>query len=395
MAGALAPVFLTLCLACVTIYTMPFCYSPWTNIEVSARGGMQPCCKFIPSDSDPKFNLKSHSFEDYYHSEFLAEIKKDFLQDQWPRGCESCRREEENNIPSKRQLDHDRWSEHYKQYQLDSNQLLTADLVFGNICNLKCIVCTSDSSSLWRKEYLKIYGIDHAHVRADQIDLVKLLTQHAPNLVHLDLAGGETFLSGVPEQKTMLKHYIESGQAGNITLHYNTNVTIFPDQEWWELWRHFREVDIQLSLDGIQERFEYLRYPAEWTTVAQHVDLYVIKEKQLENIRLSVCYTVSAYNIFYLDEFFSWCYNVGLPAPYLNRILNPAHMQPGVWPDKQVIIDKILQSQYQQVRDWAEIVRNVDKSEHYDEFCRRLHQHDQYRGVDFATVFPEMAPYIK
>jgi organic radical activating enzyme len=300
-----------------------------------------------------------------------------------------------NNIPSKRQLDYHRWGHHYEQYQLDSDQLLTADLVFGNTCNLKCITCSSVESSLWRKEYRKIYNIDHAHMRADRNDITQVLTQHAPNIIHLDWSGGETFLSGVTEQKNLLKHYVETGQSSNITLHYNTNVTIFPNEEWWELWSHFREIDIQLSLDGIQARFEYIRYPAVWTTVAQHVEQYILKEKHLENVRLSVCHTVSAYNIFYLDEFFTWCYNVGLPKPYLNRFLDPKHMTPGVWPDKHVITDHILQSQYMEVRAWAEMINNTDDSEHYEEFCKRLHQHDQYRGLDFCKVFPEMAPYIK
>jgi len=374
---------------------MPFCYAPWTNIEVSSRGDILPCCRYTMSESDPKFNLKSHGFEDYYHSDFLTQIKKDFVQDQWPSGCERCRREEENSILSKRQLDYNRWGEHYDQYQLDSDQLLTADLVFGNTCNLKCITCASIDSSLWREEYRKIYGIDHAHMRADRNDLVQLLILHAPNIIHLDLSGGETFLSGVPEQKNMLKYYIESGQASNITLHYVTNVTMFPDSEWWELWSHFREIDIQLSLDGVQARYEYIRYPAVWATAVEHVEQYILKEKQLENARLSVSHTVSAYNIFYLDEFFSWCYNVGLPKPYLNRVQTPAHMRPGVWPNKQIIIDHLLQSPHSDIRDWAEMLRNLDDSEHYEEFCQRLHQHDQYRGLDFSKIFPEMAPYIK
>ena len=374
---------------------MPFCYAPWTNIEVSSRGDILPCCKYTTSESDPKFNLNTHQFDDYYHSDFLKQIKKDFTQNTWPAGCERCRQEEHNNIPSKRQLDQDRWGEHYQKYQLDSDQLLTADLVFGNTCNLKCITCASVDSSLWREEYRKIYNIDHAHMRADRNDLVQLLIDHAPNIIHLDLSGGETFLSGVPEQKNMLKHYIESGQASKITLHYVTNATIFPDDEWWELWSHFREIDIQLSLDGIQSRYEYIRYPASWTVAVDHATQYILKEKQLHNVVLSVSHTVSAYNVFYLDEFFSWCYNQGLPKPYLNRVCNPAHMRPGVWPNKQMIIDRLLQSQYQEVRGWVEMIRNVDDSEHYEEFCQRLHQHDQYRGLDFSKVFPEMASYIK
>jgi hypothetical protein len=36
---------------------------------------------------------------------------------------------------------------------------------------------------------------------------------------------------------------------------------------------------------------------------------------------------------------------------------------------------------------------NTDDSEHFDQFCNKLRQHDQYRGTDFDTTFPELAKY--
>jgi hypothetical protein len=85
--------------------------------------------------------------KEYAGSAFLHEIQQDFLKDVWPAGCVRCQVEEQNNIPSKRQLDHDRWQEHYAEYDLRSDQWLTASIAFGNTCNLKCITCGSQSSS--------------------------------------------------------------------------------------------------------------------------------------------------------------------------------------------------------------------------------------------------------
>jgi MoaA/NifB/PqqE/SkfB family radical SAM enzyme len=374
---------------------MPFCYSPWTNIDISPLGIMMPCCKYQPSTDHTKYNIQTHTLKEYSRSIFIAQIRQEFQQDQWPAGCVRCKTEEQHNIKSKRQLDYDRWHKHYAQYEIHCDQWLTASIAFGNTCNLKCITCGSHSSSKWHDEYLEIYGKNFQHVKFYQNDFVDDFVNQTPGIIHLDIPGGEPFLSGVAEQKKMLNHYVESGQAGNISLHYTTNATVFPDAEWWQLWSHFQEIDMQLSIDGIGPRYEYIRYPAKWTDTVINTKRYIQKEQELGNVRLSVSHTVSAYNIFYLDEFFTWCYNQGLPTPWLGRVHTPAHMSPAVWPNKEHIVKQLQLSQFEEVKTWADMIADTNQSELFDQFCEKLHQHDQYRGLDFKIIFPEMAPYIK
>ena len=372
---------------------MPFCYAPWTNIDISPQGNILPCCKYQLDANDLVFNVQTHSLAEYSNSAFLTQIKQEFTQDTWPTGCVRCHIEEQNNIKSKRQLDRDRWHQHYANYQLHSNQWLTASIAFGNTCNLKCITCGSYSSSRWREEYLDVYNQNFQHVKFYRHDFVETFVAQAPGVIHLDIPGGEPFLSGVAEQKKLLKHYINSGQSIDISLHYTTNATVFPDKDWWELWQHFREIDMQLSIDGIEARYEYIRYPASWDETKTNIKKYL--QQTMPNFRLGVSHTVSAYNIFYLDEFFSWCYNIGLPRPWLGRVYSPAHMRPTVWPSQVHIVNHLQKSQHQDVLDWAKLISNTSDSDLFDEFCNKLHQHDQYRGLNFADIFPEMAPYIK
>ena len=348
---------------------MPFCFSPWTNLDISPQGDIAPCCKFIIDPQD-QFNIQRDSLADYSSSAFLKEIKQDFLADQWPTGCVRCRKEEADNIKSKRQLDHDRWAEHYAQYQLDSNQWITASIAFGNTCNLKCITCGPYSSSRWNTESKQIYGIDIKHVKFYRDDFVDSLISQAPGIIHLDIPGGEPFLSGVAEQKILLKHYIDSGQAANISLHYTTNVTIFPDSEWWAIWAHFREIDIQLSIDGIGKRYEYIRHPANWSDTLNNTTRYIQKEQELSNVRLSVSHTVSAYNIYYLDEFFSWCYNVGLPRPWLGTLHSPEHMRPTSWSSEatEFIIKHLSSSKHKDVHVWMDVVIKHSNPDKFNEF---------------------------
>jgi MoaA/NifB/PqqE/SkfB family radical SAM enzyme len=376
---------------------MSFCYSPWTNIDISPIGDITPCCKFDHKQYSEQFNIQTHTIEQYSQSQLVQEIKKEFLTGQWPKGCERCRIEEENSIESKRILDYNRWEEHYKEYDLEHGQFITASVAFGNTCNLKCITCNPIASSMWQQEYKKIFDVEVPHFKFYKQNFVNDFTSSVPNIVHLDVPGGEPFLSGVPEQKLLLQYYIDSGRSNKITLHYTTNVTVFPSQDWWNLWKHFKEIDIQLSIDGTQARYEYIRFPAKWKDIMINVEQYLQKENDTGNIRLSVSHTVSAYNILYLDEFCTWASEIGLPKPWLGRVQYPDHMRPGVWPNeaKNFIKNKILQSAIIEIHPWAHLMSNHDDSEHFDLFCQRLKEHDDFRGVEFATVFPELKNYIK
>ena len=376
--------------------TAPFCYSPSTNIDISPSGRMSPCCKFRTELYTEQFNIATATIKDYSGSAFLAEIENDFAQQQWPRGCVRCQTEEQHNIASKRQLDLTRWSQQYAAHVPQMTGFITASVAFGNTCNLKCITCIPDSSSRWRSEYRTIYLKDVAHYDFHKQDFVADFVKAAPDLIHIDISGGEPFISGVAEQKHLLRHYVNSGRAATMTLHYTTNVTVWPDSEWWELWSHFKEIDMQLSIDGTGAKYEYIRYPANWLQVESHVQTYLSQQQQLSNFRLSVSHTVSAYNILYLDEFFTWCYNTGLPVPWLGRVHNPVHMRPSVWcPDAGAdIVEKLKHSQHPDVVTWSRLMANTDDSEHFDQFCSKLRQHDQYRGTDFDTTFPELAKYI-
>jgi hypothetical protein len=376
---------------------MPFCHSPWTNIDISPTGVMSPCCKFQMRYYDTKHSLDNATIKDYRNSDFLNAIKQEFLNDQWPKGCERCKIEETNNIHSKRMLDQTRWEHHYNKYDLSKHDFITASLAFGNTCNLSCITCGPHSSSRWRQEYKDIYNIDIPHHGFYKHDFTDDFVSCAPDIVHIDIPGGEPFLSGTKEQKQLLQSYIDRGRADQITLHYTTNATLFPDQEWWSLWEHFKEVEIQLSVDGLAEKYEYIRFPAEWNVTLENINLYLSKEKTMHNFKLSVSHTVSAYNIFYLDEFFDWSQRIGLPRPWCGRVHTPSFMRPEVWPEpaRTFVHDKLMLSSHQECRVWANYMINNDHSCDFDTFKLRTKQHDSYRGLNFAETFVEMAEWIQ
>jgi hypothetical protein len=69
-------------------------------------------------------------------------------------------------------------------------------------------------------------------------------------------------------------------------------------------------------------------------------------------------------------------------------------MRPTVWPDKTFIIDRLLQSQHPDVHNWIGLLKANDDSAHFETFKEKILAHDNYRGTNFATVFPELINHI-
>ena len=365
------------------------CLVPWTSIDIRPNGTIAPCCKYRETPEE-KLNITQVSIDDYTNSTFLKKIKDTMLQNKWPEGCFRCKQEEASGIKSKRILDYERWPTEFDTYTEDKGYIIAA-IAFGNTCNLKCITCHSGASSLWRKEYFDIYGVDNAPVDKLSSDASEIYDA-MPNIIHLDIPGGEPFLSEIKKQKRLLQRYIDSGQSKDITLHYTTNGQIFPGQEWWNLWQNFKEIDMQLSIDGVGKRYEYIRFPAKEGIIEKNTQLYIEKEKTNNNLRLSVSHTVSSYSIYYLTEFFDWCEQVGLPRPWCGVVNTPKHMRPQVFPQaiKNKIIKHLNSSRHQDVHTWATYLTNNDSSGHYEKFLQITDAHDLYRNLNFANTFPEL-----
>lgn len=369
----------------------PLCLVPWTNIDIAPRGNIKPCCKYQVD----VMKITDNTIEDYAHSEELKTIKQQMLNNKWPLGCVRCKSEEQNNIKSKRQLDYERWKTEFDNYTEDQG-FITASIAFGNTCNLKCIMCGPSSSSRWRKEYIDIYGIDKPPLEVIDNATSDDIYNALPHAIHLDIPGGEPFLSQIDKQLELLQRYVDTGQSKEMILHYTTNAQKYPDEKWWELWSNFKEIDLQLSIDGVNDRYEYIRYPAKTDLLETNVQKYQCKELLLDNFRLSVSHTLSAYNVYYLGEFFDWCERKRLPRPWIGKVHNPKHMRSDVFPSnvKKQIVLHMRTSKHEDVHTWADYLENNSSDEYYNDWVKYKDKHDVYRNTSFAKTFPELEELI-
>jgi MoaA/NifB/PqqE/SkfB family radical SAM enzyme len=136
-----------------------FCVLPWVSIEASPIGTVRPCCLAddeIVDNAGNKFELGTANFAHIQNSNHMHQLRQQFLSGERPQTCRKCWNEERGGRTSKRMhtLDRLKHSIADTEWTTDAKPLMFLDLKLGNICNLKCRICGSWSSSQFATEEL-------------------------------------------------------------------------------------------------------------------------------------------------------------------------------------------------------------------------------------------------
>lgn len=391
------------------------CMLPWVSIETSPMGTVRPCClarEEITDDNGDKLNLNNSDLLTAYKSTYMQDLRKQMLQGEKPKTCQLCWEEEAAGRTSKRINSRIRLKELYKKVDWENlipDQLWFVDLKLGNICNLKCRICGSWSSSKWADEELKyspnVKKENHvayqwlkqgAWPRNKDTTFWNNLKQLLPDIKYMEFTGGEPFL--IQEHFDLLKFAVEQGYSKNIDIHYNTNGTVDPNMDSW-VWQHFGRVDIAFSIDNVGERFEYERYGAKWQEVNDNIS-WISSYKQHDGVNLTtqLCFTVNIQNVYYLDELLAWADKKGFDNVYFNMLHSPDHMsvQRMTPQARELVLNKLKTtfwtSKFYQ-REIDNIIRFIELGPGSDgkEFLRRMKQADNYRNQSFKDTHYEIA----
>ena len=389
------------------------CMLPWISIETSPIGTARPCClaiEEIPDDNGRKYDLNETDLQTIYNSTYMQKLRKQFRSGEKPETCNRCWQEEDAGRASKRIYSKISLKELVDKvdYANDKpDQLWFVDLKLGNICNLKCRICGSWSSSKWAQE--EINYVPELKNKKDHL-AYKFLQQGAwprktqtfwdnlkqllPNIKYFEFTGGEPFM--IQEHFDLLQYAVDQGFAKNIDIHYNTNGTQWPDAH--ELWSHFKRVDIAFSIDNVGKRFEYERYGAQWEEVTENIrKFHELRDQYPNKITTQVCMTINVQNVYYLEDLCNWINTQTFNDHYFNMLHDPKHMCiDGLTQQaKQIVIEK-LRSGVFTPKHRAEILRIIKFIENGasttgEEFLFKMKQTDQYRKQSFLDTHPEIA----
>jgi sulfatase maturation enzyme AslB (radical SAM superfamily) len=267
------------------------------------------------------------------------------------------------------------------------------DLMFDNSCNLACRSCGADRSTFWQK-HLKENNIADSFSPVSRVDdMIDIL--HHMNLSNLEMVvfcGGETLLGQNHWKVAEAIAKLAPNAREKIILSFQTNGTHAINERNIETIKKFHLVKLNISLDATNQKFNYLRWPADWGQVTKNIlDL----QKSLPyNTMFLIEETISVLNLYYQKELESWIQN-NFSTNRLGDITNHTkHLAQGL-----MSLDAVT-------KEYVEALKNTnlvnfisptwqENPSKINALIKNLDKFDAIRNENWRTTFPEVAEFYK
>mgnify|MGYP003339015023 FL=1 len=214
-------------------------------------------------DLDGKNYLCCHSRVpiDY---ENLDKIRSQILDQQPLHECQNCYAQEQQKIISARQRESSRWlrDPEVKNYidnwqPGDASKTYFYDIRFDNKCNLACITCNAQFSSLWAQE---------TKVTSPKYDL-RFDINEAITAKKVYLAGGEPLI--IDKFIDFIVGISKRDQQPELVI--NTNLTRINDELKYIL-KQIKNLTLVVSIDAYESVNEYHRWPMKWRKLIDNLE---------------------------------------------------------------------------------------------------------------------------
>jgi len=392
-----------------------FCVLPWISMETSPTGTVRPCCLAedeIKDENGVPFELANTAFSDIQNSEHMQNLRQQFLDGKKPNTCQKCWNEEDSGRTSKRMHTLDRLKDMISDditWTTETEPLMFLDLKLGNICNLKCRICGSWSSSAFATEELKHMPREEKKSSFQYMMLKKgawprektefwdELESILGQIRYIEFTGGEPFMIG--EHFDLLKKLVDNGISSQVEIHYNTNGTHFPEHAI-DIWKSFKHVEVAFSIDDVGERFEYQRTNAVWNEVHDNIAKFKQLRDNVDNMSLQVCSTVNAYNVYYLSGLAHWIDEQDFDFIYWNMLHEPSYLSVSRLPSnaKSAAIGALNGADVSSFhkKEFEHIIDFISNGETTDgkELLENIETLDNRRDANLAAAHPEWADIL-
>ena len=385
-----------------------FCPLPWTHLATHPHGSVTLCCESDHSDraSEAKnyipltyttLHSENYKFKNIINSDYFKQVRIQMLNDEIPPACQKCFNYEKQGLESKRLRESKRLNFNLEKAMLitdntgivDNVDFEFVELRLGNHWNLACRTCNPQSStrlkSEWRVLFPNIQPIDQKLFDWPLDDnFWDLLIDNSNKLRYLYINGGEPLL--IDKYKIFLQKLIDLDLAKNIEIQYSTNATVI-NNDYYEVWKKFKNVNLMLSIDDIEDRNRYIRYPSKWNDITKFLEWLTNLSKENHNTNFQIMQTVSILNIFYLQEFENYFKNFTISY---NFVTDPIYYNPSILPRpvKNEILNRLKNlSQITQIENFLK-VDNYNKSD-MNKFLKITKETDQIRTQNFKDTFEE------
>lgn len=308
-----------------------FCVLPWINLHTAPDGKVKLCCSiqfssFVTNAVDTPFNFGYDSIESIWNSGNMRYTREMHRANKAFSACYECYNVEKISGHSPRIGQNEEWLKRKEKDEFTAevvddisredvidldNLPVSLELRLGNLCNLQCITCYGLSSSPIYDERARLLaqgevdGPEHSFLKKmwthekDLVDATDVKNWYetdmfyenfrkiAPKLKRLYTTGGEPTL--IKANYKMMQMLLDAGNT-DCAIEFTSNMVAW-NYEFYSRLEKFKNVEIQMSLDGAGDVGAYVRYPSDMNKVKANVMKAVEMASSRPNWKVK-CYTV-------------------------------------------------------------------------------------------------------
>lgn len=414
-----------------------FCPLPWASLSLRNDGSYRVCCQanvsknrgLLRDSLGKSLNAAKDSIETARNSVDLKQVRSNMLAGVWDSSCSRCQTEEAAGLRSRRmyssaQIENTFTLEDAKaataadgSIEISAIPLRDLDLRFGNTCNLKCRMCGPQDSSSWVQDYKVLFPKDQFELSNmnwfQSTQFWEELKSHSHSVRHIYVVGGEPLM--IKKHFEFLEWLSAEGHAKNISLEYNTNLTILPP-EGSKAWPSFKRVSFGVSIDGFGAVNDYIRYPSDFQTIEHNINAL----KKSSNFHIWVSATVSIYSILSLVDLAEWTFKTlgQNPGAALKNIFKSHALHRPLAQNLQALrahekayVEQTLSLQIDRLKEkspstelieflemtidkYIRFMHAKDLSSNHHQFVDYTLKLDTHRKQNFASLYPELSEMV-
>jgi radical SAM protein with 4Fe4S-binding SPASM domain len=360
-----------------------FCPAPWNSLYLEPNGKIENCCV---GRSDLG-NINDTDVKDIVLGQKNIKIQQDMLDNNIVDGCKWCH----YKTDSLQSMMVERYPRDREDKLFDTAgnfKLEYLDARWSNTCNLACIYCGPNLSSLWAQELKQEHRIE----RDDKSKMLSYVLEHIKEMKYVYLAGGEPLL--MKENEAVVEAIVNENPECRVLV--NTNLLNIRNNRIFEGLTKLKNCEWLVSVEGMQERYEYIRYPGKWSEFESN--LMLLKEKVgVEKVKFNMVFM--SLNGLTMWDTVDWLTKTGFlvhqfsAALYNNGVYDgPFDIRHLPTEQQQQILDRMNNQVYQKMTGWQNCFDYV-KELVYNESTRtltRLQELDHSRKLNSQQVFPEI-----
>ena len=286
-----------------------FCLAPWISAHTFPDGRTFPCC--VWDIGNPIGNINDQNLKDIFNNDKLKEVRRKMLSGEKVESCSRCYSIEKNSPHSYRNKINREFESSMDLLEVtkpdgtvEKMNIKLWDFRLSNFCNLRCRSCGIDLSSGWYKDQIQLNPSLKGELKAlislnDKVSFMDMIEDQYQYVEEIYFAGGEPLM--MPEHYQILDKLIQIGKT-DVRVRYSTNYTnvLFKKKHIFDYWKHFKNLEILVSLDGVKEQGEYIRKGLDYNSLK--TNLLELKDSNISMTKAGFVVTYGVLNYEHLFD---------------------------------------------------------------------------------------------